>query len=266
MTVGFNHLGQLGQLGNQMFQYAITKSVASKLNIPFKIPNHQNVFDDGIGNRYTILLFDIFKLESLTNFGFVDTQKYVQEKHFHYDETIFDTSPQEDFSLWGFFQSEKYFKDIEDEIRDDFKFKDELVSSCSSLIESVDHPIALHIRRGDFITNSKNHPPLPLDYYKRALKLFDDDRQVIIFSDDTKWCKEQEIFSDDRFLVSEDNDQSYDLCLMSMCNDFIIANSSFSWWGAWLGNRGKVVAPKQWFGKGLNHDTKDLYCSDWSVL
>ena len=147
MTVGFNHLGQLGQLGNQMFQYAITKSVASKLNIPFKIPNHQNVFDDGIGNRYTILLFDIFKLESLTNFGFVDTQKYVQEKHFHYDETIFDTSPQEDFSLWGFFQSEKYFKNIENDIRDDFKFKDELVSSCSSLIESVDHPIALHIRK-----------------------------------------------------------------------------------------------------------------------
>jgi len=67
MTVGFNHLGQLGQLGNQMFQYAITKSVASKLNVPFKIPNHQNIFDDGIGNRYTILLFNIFKLESLTD-------------------------------------------------------------------------------------------------------------------------------------------------------------------------------------------------------
>ena len=106
MTVGFNHLGQLGQLGNQMFQYAITKSVASKLNVPFKIPNHQNIFDDGIGNRYTILLFDIFKLESLSNFGFVNTEKYVQEGHFHYDETIFDILPQEDFSLWGFFQSE----------------------------------------------------------------------------------------------------------------------------------------------------------------
>ena len=170
MTVGFNHLGQLGQLGNQMFQYAITKSVASKLNVPFKIPNHQNVFDDGIGNRYTILLFNIFKLEGLTDFGFVNTEKYVQEGHFHYDETIFDISPQEDFSLWGFFQSEKYFKDIENDIRDDFKFKDELVSSCQSIIENVDNPIALHIRRGDFITNSQNHPPLPLDYYKRALK------------------------------------------------------------------------------------------------
>ena len=110
MTVGFNHLGQLGQLGNQMFQYAITKSVASKLNIPFKIPNHQNVFDDGIGNRYTILLFDIFKLESLTNFGFVDTQKYVQEKHFHYDETIFDISPQKIFLCGDFFNLKNILK------------------------------------------------------------------------------------------------------------------------------------------------------------
>ena len=75
MTIGFNHLGQLGQLGNQMFQYAITKSVASKLNVPFKIPNHQNVFDDGIGNRYTILLFDIFKLESLNDFS---SQNYLE--------------------------------------------------------------------------------------------------------------------------------------------------------------------------------------------
>ena len=82
---------------------------------------------------------------------------------------------------------------------------------------------------------------------------------------------QDDFFYDDEALQKiydsfDDNHQSYDLCLMSMCDDFIIANSSFSWWGAWLGNRGKVIAPKQWFGKGLNHNTKDLYCSDWSVL
>ena len=112
----------------------------------------------------------------------------------------------------------------------------------------------------------KNHPPLGLDYYESALKLFDSDREVIIFSDDTEWCKDQELFADDRFAVAEGGDQFYDMCLMSLCDDFIIANSTFSWWGAWLANRGKVVAPKQWFGEALDHDTKDLYCKGWTVL
>ena len=68
MTVAFNHLGKLGQLGNQMFQYAATKGVASKLDVPFMIPNHRVLFDDGIGNQYTILLFDAFKLTSASLF------------------------------------------------------------------------------------------------------------------------------------------------------------------------------------------------------
>ena len=256
-------LGQLGRLGNQMFQVASLRGIASNNNYNYAIPPSKNK------NEWTDhQLFNPFVFEGVNplNIQFIDFQRpQVEETSFSFDEKLFNDCP-DWVSLVGFFQSEKYFKDIENDIRDDFKFKDELVSSCQTIIENVDNPIALHIRRGDFITNSQNHPPLPLDYYKRALKLFDNARQVIIFSDDTKWCKEQEIFSDDRFLVSEDNDQSYDLCLMSMCDDFIIANSSFSWWGAWLGNKGKVVAPKQWFGKGLNHNTKDLYCSDWSVL
>ena len=144
--------------------------------------------------------------------------------------------------------------------------KDEIQEECSDLIKQFTNPIALHIRRGDFVWNNKNHPPLSLDYYKSALELFDSDREVIIFSDDTEWCIEQELFADDRFSVAEGGDQFYDMCLMSLCDDFIIANSTFSWWGAWLANRGKVVAPKQWFGEALNHDTKDLYCKGWTVL
>ena len=105
-----------------------------------------------------------------------------------------------------------------------------------------------------------------MDYYEEALKEFDSNRDVIIFSDDTDWCKEQKIFEDDRFAVAEGGNQFYDMCLMTMCDDFIIANSTFSWWGAWLGNRGKVIAPKTWFGEGLKHDTKDLYCENWIKL
>ena len=96
---------------------------------------------------------------------------------------------------------------------------------------------------------------------------FETDRNVIIFSDDTAWCKEQKLFSDDRFLVSESGDQYVDLCLMSMCSDFIIANSSFSWWGAWLANKGKVIAPSKWFGPNNSHlDTCDLYPEHWKVI
>ena len=266
MTIAFNHLGKLGQLGNQMFQYAATKGVASKLDVPFMIPNHREIFDDGIGNRYTILLFNAFKLTSASLLGTLRTENYVQENGFTFNKDLFKIDKTENCSLWGFFQTEKYFKHIEKQIRKDFTFKDEIKNECDDLIKQFTNPIALHIRRGDFVWNDKNHPPLSLDYYKSALELFDSDREVIIFSDDTEWCKEQELFADDRFAVAEGGDQFYDLCLMSMCDDFIIANSTFSWWGAWLANRGKVVAPKQWFGEALSHDTKDLYCKGWKVL
>ena len=266
MTVAFNHLGKLGQLGNQMFQYAAAKGVASKLDVPFMIPNHRQVFDDGIGNRYTILLFNAFKLTSASLLGTLRTENYVQENGFSFNKDLFKIDKTENCSLYGFFQTEKYFKHIEKQIRKDFTFKDDIKNECDDLIKQFTNPIALHIRRGDFVWNNKNHPPLSLDYYKSALELFDSDREVIIFSDDTEWCKEQELFADDRFAVAEGGDQYYDLCLMSMCDDFIIANSTFSWWGAWLGNRGKVIAPKRWFGETLGHDTKDLYCKGWKIL
>ena len=264
MTVAFNYLGKLGQLGNQMFQYASTKGIASKLNTSFMIPDHREIFDDGIGNRYTILLHDVFNLDGQR--GILQTQNYIQEENFCFEEKFFNISPSTNVCLWGFFQTEKYFKHIEKQIRKDFTFKDEIKDECDDLIKQFTNPIALHIRRGDFIWNNKNHPPLSLDYYKSALQLFDSDREVIIFSDDTEWCKEQELFVDDRFAVAEGGEQFYDLCLMSMCDDFIIANSTFSWWGAWLGNRGKVIAPKRWFGETLGHDTKDLYCKGWKIL
>tara|TARA_Y100001973_G_scaffold75397_1_gene110123 strand:+ start:227 stop:1018 length:792 start_codon:yes stop_codon:yes gene_type:complete len=262
--LAFNHLGKLGQFGNQMFQYAAIKGIASKLDVPFMIPDHKEIFDDGIGNRYPILIHDFFNLDGQR--GTLYTKNYISEHNFCFEEKFFNIVSSDDISLWGFFQTEKYFKHIEDDIRKDFTFHNDIFTPCNELIETVDSPVALHIRRGDFITNSGNHPPLGMDYYEKALKEFDDDRNVIIFSDDTKWCKEQELFESDRFIVAEDNDQFHDMCLMSLCNDFIIANSTFSWWGAWLGNRGKVIAPKKWFGPNLNHDTKDLYCDGWLVI
>ena len=267
MTIGFNHLGKLGQLGNQMFQYASTQGIAHRLTVPFMIPNHREMFDDGIGNRYTILLYDAFKLSGLKLLGTLNTDNYYQENQFNFDRNVFDLDTEVNHSLYGFFQTEKYFKHCEDDIREDFTFKDEIVESCKEIIEQFDNPISLHVRRGDFIHNSGNHPVLTTNYYKEALGHFDDDRQVIIFTNDVEWCKKQPLFESDRFAVAEGGNQFYDMCLMSMCSDFITANSSFSWWGAWLGNRGKVICPSGWFGPNLKHNnTKDLYCEGWTVI
>ena len=127
----------------------------------------------------------------------------------------------------------------------------------------VDEVVGLHIRRQDYLTNP-NHCALDMSYYKKALKQFEYDVPVIVFSDDPAWCHEQDLFQDDRFMISENESGYIDQCLMSMCSDFIIANSSFSWWAAWLGNRGKVVAPKKWFPDDKN--TNDLYCETWEVI
>ena len=169
----------------------------------------------------------------------------------------------------GYFQTEKYFKHIEGEIREDFTFKDEILDPCKAMISGVDNPIALHVRRTDYVTNSANHPPCTLEYYEEALKHFGADRNVIVFSDDPAWCNEQKLFAGERFLISENEDNRVDLCLMTLCSDFIIANSSFSWWGAWLANRGKVIAPTRWFGSEgytKDHNTKDVVPETWTRI
>ena len=133
MTIAFNHLGKLGKLGNQMFQYAAAKGISSKLGVPFMVPNHREIFDDGIGNRYPILLYDVFKLTGANLLGTFNTQNYVQEKTFEFDDQFFNLDKTQNYSLVGFFQSEKYFKHIESEVRKDFQFKDQIVTDCKGL-------------------------------------------------------------------------------------------------------------------------------------
>lgn len=269
--LAFNHLGKLGRLGNQMFQYAALRGIAAARGYEWCIPKHNEVFVDGIGNKLRIELFDVFQLSNCgpKNIFLLDRgyAPVVEEKSFSFDQELLSLCPN-DVSLFGYFQSEKWFKHIENQIRDDFTFLGEVSAPCREMISSVENPIALHIRRTDYVLNSQNHFNLGIDYYENALKLFDDNRNVIVFSDDPNWCKQQSLFSDDRFLISENTDNRIDLCLMSLCSDFIIANSTFSWWGAWLANRGDVVAPKNWFGPALekNHNTEDLLLKHWKVI
>ena len=265
--IGLNYLGKMGQLGNQMFQYAALKGIARNRGLDFTLPNHSEAIQDSLGNTLRIELFEPFNIKS-NNYGLLETNEYVQEAHFHFDEDLYNNCP-DNCSLFGYFQSPKYFLNIREEFIKDFKFKKQIIYECKSILKQFDNPIALHIRRGDFLINSANHHNLPISYYENGLDCFDEDRQVVIFSDDPEWCFEQKLFSDDRFLVSQSNSSYHDLYLMTQCADFIIANSTYSWWGAWLCmNPFKdVIYPNRWFGpNNANKSTIDLFPRSWRIL
>jgi hypothetical protein len=267
--LAFNYLGQLGRLGNQMFQYASLRGIARNRGYDFCIPNHNQVVKDPYGFDLKIELFYPFNMVNVLphNIKILDRgyAPVSEERQFHFDEILFNMCPDE-ISLAGFFQSEKYFKNIESEIREDFSFKDQILNPCKEMISSVGDAISLHIRRTDYLENP-NHTALDIEYYINALEMFEPNIPVIIFSDDIDWCKEQKIFDSDRFMISESKDQYVDLCLMSLCKYHIIANSSFSWWGAWLSDSSKVIAPSQWFGDdNSDKDTKDLIPERWTRM
>ena len=267
--ITFTKLGNLGRLGNQMFQYASLRGIAANRGFDFCIPP-EHVFgeiDSNVKNCSTNI-HTAFDLSKCNKIGNPILYERVEESGYHFDQYLFNNCP-DNVDLYGYFQSEKYFKHIEDEIRKDFTFSQELVDQCLKFIKGIDsngEVISLHIRRGDYLQLQSYHPTPPIEYYEEALKRFPN-VTVLVFSDDSDWCFNQELFDDDKFLVSQSSDPDFDMCLMSLCKYHIIANSSFSWWGAWLSKSDNVIAPKNWFGPSLSqHDTSDLYLDVWEVL
>lgn len=283
--IGFDALGTMGRLGNQMFQHAALKGIARNRGFEYCIPpKFSEVQIDNYG------LLDAFELKNVDSIQFSQHRSSTQESHFNFDEKLFNECP-DSVNIFGFFQTEKYFKNVEKEVREDYTFKSEWMNPCKDFMSQFEDQevLFLHVRRGDpnlvdkrgfkwaYVNCSDQHPVQPVEYYEESLKHFPDDMPVLVFSDSIGWCKEQEIFKSDRFMFSEPDDKYddgalvpyVDLCLMSLCSHAIIANSSMSWWGAWLINNPnkKVIAPRMWFGPAYSHhNTQDLYCEDWIVI
>lgn len=247
--ISFNNLGNMGRLGNQMFQYSSLKGIANYKGYWYSIPEKND-------------LKNCFKIPStLKNYNY----KSISTNKFEFDQYFFDTCP-DDIDIMGYFQTEKYFKHIEGEIRKDFTFYEKILNQCLEYKYKIffNNPlISLHIRRTDYLTDTK-FECLDMDYYHNALKILPK-FPILIFSDDIEWCKENAKFENS--IISPFKNQYLDLCMMTICDYHIIANSSFSWWGSWLSKSKQTIAPKKWFcGEFSNFNTEDLYLSKWITL
>lgn len=247
MSISFNKLGSYGRLGNQMFQYASLKGIARNNDLDFCIP-----YSVEVNEWYDHMLAKHFVLDKSIKMISVEGQNQYQERFFHFDKMLFENCP-DNTDLMGYFQSYRYFDGIREEIVADFAFREKFEKPLPDYT-------AVHVRRGDYLNQPQYHPVCSVEYYENALDLTGG--PVVVMSDDIEWCKK--FITADLYLDGTSN--IYDLFVMTQARDNIIANSSFSWWGAWLNkNESKiVVAPKNWFGEAYAHyDMSDLRPQEW---
>lgn len=281
-----------GGLGNQMFQYAIARSLAYINNSEFKMDISYYKTQDL--RNYELNCFNIIE-KFATEKEVKKTISYkakpyrllikilrLPSKHLanHYKEKMgFNFDPdilkiKNDVYLDGYWQTEKYFKNIREIIREEFTVKSRPNKQNSEILNEIQNSnsIAIHIRRGDYVFNPKIleiHGLCSLEYYKNGLEILKEkvsNPRIFVFSDDSHWVKENMDFGESAIYVTHnDPDKGYeDLRLMKNCKHFIIANSSFSWWGAWLStNPSKlVIAPKRWM-KDESYIVKDHLPENW---
>lgn len=252
----------MGGVGNYMFQVAAAYAYAKRydMHVGFNC-------SESIGQHQHVTTYDnnIFKDIDLYYVPQGKDRRQTNEVGYHFTEI--PDYPGRNILLYGYYQSEKYFKDYEYEIRDLFMSYDiEMSDEIKGLLEN-ENTCSIHVRRGDYLKSPDHHPTQSMNYYMKAIKKMPKDSVFLIFSDDIEWCKQNFPDVPEKFKFIEGNKDYEDLYIMSHCKNNIICNSTFSWWGAWLnGNKNKtVVAPSVWFGPALagTHDTKDLYCENW---
>jgi len=286
-----------GGLGNQLFQYAAGRAVAFRTKASIKLDTSQ--FKKYPNRNYYLMNFNISgtliselrkyilakqkgdnllrRVASLSQYLVPENKGYqiFTERSFQYDPNILDVPG--NVYLNGYWQSEKYFMDIDHIIRDEFQVsttpdrENQLVADLITQHNSI----SLHIRRGDYLADNiqfQHHGVCSLEYYQTAIEFLlnnQKDPHFFIFSDDIPWAKENiKISYPVNFVDHNGLDKPHeDLRLMALCKHHIIANSTFSWWGAWLSlHRDKIIiGPKEWFNQA-NNDTSDLIPPSWIQL
>lgn len=265
MTIGMNNLGRNGRIGNQLFQYAALVGIAKRRGFDFRIPENQELskcFEMlHCGNRY----------------GYIEGDEVELHDSHEFCEDLYNECPNH-IHLNGYFQSYKYFDHAQRLLKWDFRFKTEILEEVEERYGDVlkEKPVAIIVREYndhfDYPGSSNNHRNLPWEYFERGIEMLGSDRPYIICSNNLELCKKQKVFEGNNFIfndIATTVDKShFDLCLISKCTDYIISNSTFAWWGAYLNKNDKrVIAPDTWYGPGLAHiSTQDLLPEEWEVI
>lgn len=279
----------LGGLGNQMFQYACYKALQKEYpNVKADLSSYKvdkphngyelesifnlklNTISPFIENLYNLnnRKWLYRKLRKIRLLNIVHTE---EQKHFTYDPSIFTNSNYQYYV--GFWQNEKYFVNTANEIREDFEFNplsdQKNIDILNKINESIS--ISLHVRRGDYIGHPSFGGICNKEYYRNAIQYIQskiDNPKFFVFSNDIDWCMKNLKMINTEFISWNNSTNSYlDMHLMSKCKHNIIANSSFSWWGAWLNkNPNKIViGPQKWLNEDA-YDTSTILPKDWIRL
>lgn len=280
-TLTFLNLGRLGRLGNHLFQAAATVGVALAHDLCWAFPAEAAHSDIG-----RLFEHDLWQL-NLTGVQHVPVH-YESNQNYYEIELPVDDDDGPVLSLAGYFQALRYFDYHRDRIRGLFAFKSELVEAVEVQFpaRTLQRAVGIHVRRGDYLSEPQTYTNLGIDYYEQALEVLDARiaggiELVVVVSDDVEWCRRELVgrlpyplefspFDDDD---DDDNGKYLDFVLLASCRHLVIANSSFSWWAAYLkrlDETGLVVGPRPWYNRTsrLGHvsNSIDFYPPGWLLV
>lgn len=281
-------------LGNQLFQYALARTLALRnhTSLYLDLSYYKQTYATNTPRTFKLDRFNV-RYERLETSPYVYLSKatkllpnrslkpfaqFVREPHFHFGRAVLEAKAKL-IVLEGFWQSERYFGECASVIRDELSFKRQVGPAFDSyrrMIQQAELPISIHIRRGDYVTHpefSQSFGFVGLAYYQQAIRMITNrfpSATLFVFSDDMDWVRHNLSLNLPHVFVNNtgaDADVD-DLESISLCHHHVIANSSFSWWGAWLNPRADkvVVAPNQWFKNKPDWNTRDLVPPGWLRL
>jgi hypothetical protein len=244
-------------VGNLMFQIAHGYSKSLEYNRQFILPIYDTTIREDIQN----ILFKNFDF-IIPNSNYEKEAKIIQSTNKYKKIIPYDDCPT---IFSGYYQTEKYFKNHKEIIKNIFAPNQEFINKVKTDFDFLNNGVTLgiHVRRENFYINQQTSPSLTIEYYNEALARAPRHENILIVSDDIEWCKEN--FKFNNVFFSEGYNDYEDIWLLSLCNHFIISNSSFSWWGAYLSrNVDKVViTPSKWFGPAIKDYPYDIWCDGY---